>query len=137
MKARLIISGFAALACVSVLAAGDTYSMTYQSTATSHAVTTPIISFAIARSVQPGGPGGPTSGAHQHQVTATNAGQIKLEVGRKLSETAGTFKKGAQFSKMTIVLNGTTPAGATAPMRHWTITDAVIDSYAVTGTGPS
>ncbi len=136
MKTRLLVSGFFALVCVSALAEGDTYKMTYQATATSRAATIDLLSFAIARVVQPPPPGGPKGAAQKVKEVSTNAGQIKIEVGKKPSDLSNTFKKGAQFAKMTIYLSGTTPAGATAPMRHWTITDGVIDSYAVTGSGP-
>ena len=137
MKARLTVSCFVVLACASALAAQDTCSMTYESTTTSRPATIQLISFAIARAVDPPASGRPTSGAQKRPAGVTNSGQITVDRAKHPREFSNTFKKGAQFAKITIVLSGLTPAGAIAPMRRWVLTGVGIDSYAVTGTGPS
>ena len=56
-----------------------------------------------------------------------------MAVGKDPAAQAETFRKGAQFVRIVIKLTGLTPAGATAPMRHWVLSQAAIDSYSVSG----
>lgn len=136
MKLRLAVASLFVFACVSVIAAEDAYWMTYQTTLVSHPATIPVMSFAIARPVESHPSGGGHGAAQRSESTGpATSGQIIMPVGKNPAARAQTFQKGAQFAKIIIRMTGLTPAGATAPMRHWTLFQAAIDSYSVSGSG--
>jgi hypothetical protein len=137
MNAIVVVSSLLVLASATGKPATDTYSMTYQAAGAGHTTTVPILSFTIARQTRQAALSGPGSAQRRQTEPPTNSGQIKILVDKNAREIATAFKKGAVLHQITIVMTGITPAGAMAPMRHWVLTDAMVDSFAVTGTGQS
>jgi hypothetical protein len=133
MKLRLAVTALIALSCATVLASGDTYRMTYQAKSTSSPATVNLLSFAMARKVQSSSGGGSRQGAapHQGSDSAPVSGQVTMKLEKNSTAQTDTFKKGAQFEKITIAMFGTTPSGTSVKTRHWVLSQVTIDSIAV------